>query len=203
VQIRSNIRESPDGAKGVFLLLPINWVWEAPPENPIRLDECLMKDLHLKNENLDEILKIEAELKKEYQKGRLRKRQANIQHAFEKFTERLLGDLGLTQSLTYERPSLQQISDFDFLIRRGKESVSLEVKSDKFRSTGNISLELMRDYRRSFDDPLNTGSLLKTRADLWQVYFYDTEEKKFDSRVFRVQNLLQKALEFFTLCLPD
>ncbi len=189
MRILLNQTPSPDGARGVFLLLPQDWVWEEPTQNPTNLEERLRRLLYLKNQDLTEILEIKRTLEELARKGDILRREANIQHAFERHTERWLDRL----DLFYTRPSREEMSNFDFLIQSGNESLCLEVKSDRHRYTGNISLELIRDYKRDFTSPLNAGSLVKTQASLWQVYYYDCEQRQFDAKVFRVPKLLERA----------
>ncbi|GLV49150.1 hypothetical protein TJA_22520 [Thermus sp. LT1-2-5] len=164
-------------------------MWEEPPQNPTNLEEHLLCQLHMENKDLEGVLSIKRTLEKLAREGNIDHREANIQHAFERYTERWLKESGLS----YTRPSPGEKSDFDFRVQNGRETVCLEVKSDRYWYTGNISLELIRDYRSSFIDPLNAGSLVKTQAHLWQVYYYDDQQGKFDAKVFRVSKLLEKA----------
>lgn len=70
----------------------------------------------------------------------------------------------------------EHMNEYDFIVYSGEsefeESVLVEVKSDAYMNTGNISLELVRDMNKG-KQLTNIGSIFKTRADYWYVYYYD------------------------------
>lgn len=113
--------------------------------------------------------------------------RARLQDKFEDYTEELLKKIG-----DLRKSSGENISDYDFEINK----TTIEVKSDKWMFTGNISLELLRDYK--FDYDRNAGSIIKTKADYWQVYFYNSSSDQVESILFEtsiLKNHVDKILK--------
>jgi hypothetical protein len=83
--------------------------------------------------------------------------------------------------------------DFTVVDKSSSEKLTLEVKSDKNYRTGNVAVELLRDFDSDYER--NVGSLSKTRADLWVVYFFDKEQCLFDAEVYLRKQLQEKAIQ--------
>ena len=82
------------------------------------------------------------------------------------------------------------MDEYDFEVY----SVRIEVKSDKWMYTGNVSLELLRDYRRYHLE--NVGSVIKTKSTFWQIYYYDSDRDLVLSEIYITSQLQNKTAEF-------
>ena len=167
-RILFNSTPSPDGACGMFLLLR---------KERFFIDRNKLKDLE--RQVLD-ILTFDTELSKiEEETSSLR-----LQDRFEEYTEKIL-----REEFGNKVSKVDQIhmNDYDFKI----DSITVEVKSDKWKYTGNISLELLRDYNKDYDR--NMGSIIKTEATFWQVYYYDEWKKEVSSEVFLTSQLKEET----------
>lgn len=189
VSIRLNTFPSPDGAKGMFLLVRRNLVRRIPQTN-------LEKLLKFRG-NCDEIeRKINANKKQfnqMYPKDRRR-----LQEKFEFYTYKLL------EESEYRPQSPSNINEYDFLITN---DIAIEVKSDQWINTGNVSLELLRNYSVSNcnNNISNIGSVLKSTADYWQEYFYEKNGNgcnRFETEVYELRRLQTLTLKIIN-CLYD
>ena len=177
IKIRLNTYNSPDGAKGMFLLAPKGWL---EPPNLKSISKALLYkgDLntiqHYINSNQKEFLKI-------YQN------RDRLQEQLEFLTKKILQSKDI--DIRYPDSKNYNINDYDFLIN---SKIALEVKSDKYYNTGNISLELLREYNiKDCSKNLNNlGSILKNKADIWQEYFYNKSDNfTFETFVYYLPTL--------------
>ena len=82
---------------------------------------------------------------------------------------------------------------------KGKGNITIEVKSDQWKYTGNIALELLRDYNDSYER--NIGSIIKTKADFWQEYYYDRKKDEVSSEMFYVKDLKDEVSKILFECI--
>jgi hypothetical protein len=196
VRILFNENESPDKAKGMFLLLPRNLLKMKVPGKFYFLVYC-GDDRDIK----DVINSNNKEFESMYSEKRRR-----LQEKFEFFTYKRLCEYfpNKIYQTPYKCNNIKyDINDCDFIINCEK---GIEVKSDQFWYTGNISLELLRDYRVDNCDTnkSNIGSILKTKADIWQEYFYcknnkDNEKYIFITEIYDVEKLQEYTSIFIDL----
>jgi len=181
--IRLNTYESNDGAKGMFLLLKRDYLK--------RKNDYLTKLLTYcgDDRDLNEVIEKNEDKFIEMYKDRCK----FLQEKLEFFTYKKLS----SKYNVKKTPCFNfTINDFDFLLNR---NLSIEVKSDKFWFTGNISLELLReqDITNCKDYIANAGSILKTKADIWQEYYYCLNNKKlnFFTEVYDVIRLQEQTIK--------
>lgn len=168
-RILFNKTPSPDGAMGMFLLL--------------KKSEFSIGDLSKREKEIMMILTFRStlsEIKSKTGEGR-------IQDRFEEYTEQILnkkfpGEVKRTDRL--------HMDEYDFEVY----PVRIEVKSDKWMYTGNVSLELLRDYRRYHLE--NVGSVIKTKSTFWQIYYYDSDGDLVLSEIYITSQLQNKTAEF-------
>lgn len=193
-RVLRNWKKSSHGAQGLFLLLAKK---EIPFfESPSPFWERVISCLKVEEKNPDILKLTDSE-------------QGKLQEAFEEKTYNLLIKEGFhvirtcsTTCLRESQECLKHANAYDFLIigldeegARG-EAVLVEVKSDRNMGTGNIALELLRDFRPGsygVDDERNRGSLIKTGATFWQVYYYDRSTRHIKAEVFSVLGLKERA----------
>lgn len=191
VSIRFNTSASPDGAKGMFLLVRKNLVIHKPKTD--------LEKLLVFNGNCNEIeIKINqniAQFNEMYSSGRRR-----LQEKFEFYTYKRLEEKG------YDLKLPRDINEYDFLINN---NIAVEIKTDQWISTGNVSLELLRnhDISNCKNTIENIGSILKSTADYWQEYFYNKTENKigcseFKSELYKLERLQEETLRVIN-CLYD
>ena len=189
ISIMLNDTTSPDGAKGMFLLLPRNWVIYHP--HPQDILNHLIYNGYL---NIIEAMVInnQEEFNNMYPDNRQR-----IQEQFEFYTYQILKNNGISVNCVKECDNVQEngcINEFDFIVNC---QYGLEVKSDRYMRTGNLSLELLRDYRVECQNNIsNIGSILKTKADFWQEYFYDRREQIFATELYSTE-ILQNFTKYY------
>lgn len=163
---------SPDGALGMFLLLK---------KSRFFIDKSKLNPLE---KRVLEVLTFEDSLKK----IREETISLRLQDKFEEFTEKILRkEFGSKVS----KVNQEHMNEYDFKIENVTLCVTVEVKSDKWKYTGNISLELLRDYKRNYER--NIGSILKTEATFWQVYYYDEKNDEVSSEMFLVSQLKKET----------
>jgi len=167
-RILFNKYPSPDGTLGIFLLLK---------KDRFSIDSSILNPLE---KRITEILIFEESL----EKIKNETNSSRLQDKFEEFTEKILRKEFGSKVRNVDR---EHMNEYDFKIENATLSVTVEVKSDKWKSTGNISLELLRDYRKRNDE--NIGSILKTEATFWQVYYYDEKKDEVSSEMFLVSQL--------------
>ncbi len=167
--VRLNTTPSPDGAMGMFLLLRRNLVIHQPVN-------LLENDLVYKGKCKE----IEDTVDKNKEKffDLFPQDRRRLQEKFEFYTYNRLINKG------YKVKHVQEnINDYDLVI---DDNLAIEIKSDRWITTGNISLELLRNYKIDDCDTNleNIGSILKSRAHLWQEYFYVRDRNDY-SRCFK------------------
>lgn len=188
-RVLRNRDTSPHGAKGLFLLLAkaeIPFPESLPPfwERVVSCLKVEEKDPHIFT-------------------------QRRLQETFEEKTYKLMVEKGFrvirtcsTTCLKESQECLKHANAYDFLIIGSDEegaqgeALLVEVKSDRNMHTGNIALELLRDFRprsHGVDDERNHGSLIKTGATFWQVYYYDKRSGHIKAEVFSVPKLKERA----------
>jgi hypothetical protein len=168
-RILFNRTHSPNGALGMFLLLNKSR-FSINESNLNALEKDVLEVLTF-NKNLKDIESVTKPLR--------------IQDKFEEYTEIILTKKFGKDKIS--RVNQEDMNKYDFIIKDKNLCVTIEVKSDKWKYTGNISLELLRDYRMDYER--NIGSILKTEATFWQVYYYDSETGEVSSEMFLVSQL--------------
>jgi len=163
--------------------------------SPIYRTKGMFLVLHKERFNLDGITSFEKEvadilnfkykLKEEFFDIRVKP----IQHKFQNYTgSKLFSKYGnRLKKVQYEN-----MSDYDWKV----DNLRIEVKSDRNLCTGNIALELIRDYKDN--NETNIGSVLKTKSTFWQEYFFDKKSLIGSSEVYlakQLQDETDKALE--------
>ena len=167
-RILFNSTPSPDGALGMFLLLR---------KERFSIDKNKLNDLE---KQVLDILTFDTELSKIKEETSPQR----LQDKFEEYTEKILrGEFNNKVSKVNQK----YMNDYDFKI----DNITVEVKSDKWKYTGNVSLELLRDYNKDYDR--NIGSIIKTKATFWQVYYYDKKKKEVSSEVFLTSQLKEET----------
>lgn len=161
---------SPDGVKGMFLLVNKNLINNK-------------KEIIINKKNIYKILTFETTLDniKDLSNNKL-------QENFEDFTFNLLSK-EFPQLI--EKTKKETMNEYDFKINNFK----IEVKSDKWKYTGNISLELIRDYNANHK--ANIGSILKTNSDIWQIYYYDLSDNCVKSEIYETRLLANEVENIF------
>ena len=167
-RILFNRTPSPDGTLGMFLLLR---------RSRFSIDKTKLNSLE---KRVLKALIFDCDL----EKVRNETRSSRLQDKFEEFTQAILKKEFGRNVLRVDR---KHMSEYDFKIEYKSSCVTVEVKSDRWKHTGNISLELLRDYRRDYKQ--NIGSILKTEATFWQVYYYDKRSGDVSSELFLVSQL--------------
>lgn len=178
-KILFNNTKSPNGACGMFLLLK---------KARFSIDEKLLNNLE---RQVLEVLKFNKAYK-EIENATKSSKISRLQDRFEEYTEIILKNTNNKVS----RVDQQHMNEYDFKVKNLTLCVTVEVKSDKWKHTGNISLELLRDYEKDYER--NIGSILKTEATFWQVYYYDSKDyynKEVSSEMFLVSQLKEKTYE--------
>jgi hypothetical protein len=188
-RVHKNTTSSPDGAMGYFLLVKRE-------DHKIKfnhfmhsIENTLLNVLSIRSPNLEEIeaLMNKPEFSKEYGKRKY------IQNAFEYYTKILF----MGQNIKIEKAKeMEQQNYYDFLVFIDGKEYGIEIKSDKWIHTGNLSLELIRDYRKDCDNITNVGSVLKSKADFWIEYYYDQKKGKIEIEVYKLKDL-QTTVERF------
>ena len=182
IYIRLNTFPSPDGALGMFLLLPRNWVSYRPIPNDI-LNYLIFKG------NLEEIENIFHDNENIF--NLMYSQRDRLQEKFEFYTYVRLknNNIPINCVKNCETPQYNEcINEFDFIFNC---HYGIEIKSDKWIQTGNLSLELLRNYNveNCIQNTTNIGSILKTKADFWQEYFYNEYTGDFLTEIYSVQTL--------------
>lgn len=181
-RIYRNTTPSPDGVYGMFLLLKRERFRLRNPVNDA--DEIILRlSGGYEFKSLESVVREnQAEFLKMFPEGRRR-----IQEKIEFFIYIKMRELGLDPL-----PASREEQDYyDYITSYG---FTIEVKSDRYRHTGNISLELLRDHRipdcvKAFR---NIGSILKTKADYWVECLYNTTT--IEVEVYRAKILQEKTL---------
>lgn len=169
-----NRYRSPDGALGFFVLCKKD-------KFLIKKSHNLAKDLYNKKlesiniKRLITLLEFDCKLSDIENINTLSNR---IQDKFEDCTEKILKK----HSETFHSDR-EEMNDYDFKWN----NILIEVKSDQWKYTGNIALELLRDYNENYER--NIGSIIKTKADFWQEYYYDRKNNEVSSELFYVKDL--------------
>ena len=167
-RILFNSNPSPDGALGMFLLLR---------KERFSIDKNKLNDLE---KQVLDILTFDTELSKIKEETSPQR----LQDKFEEYTEKILrGEFNNKVSKVNQK----YMNDYDFKI----DNITVEVKSDKWKYTGNVSLELLRDYNKDYDR--NIGSIIKTKATFWQIYYYDERKDEVSSEVFLTSQLKEET----------
>ncbi len=165
-----NQTESPDGAEGAFLLLKkerFNWGKYCGDEV-----KSLLTHLHQKEKKFFNVPNNER-----------------IQDFFENFAyDRLIKILG---EENVKRVCREHMNKYDFIVFLKNRNILLEIKSDKWPNTGNVALEIIREcrkYKNNIEEmetnKFNVGSIIKTRADYWIVYYYDYKNYNYFSHIY-------------------
>jgi len=162
-------------------------------ESPIFHTKGMLLLLHKKRFNLNDItglekdiahlLTFECNLKKEF---------FDIKKIQEKFQDYTGTQLRAKYANRVVEVDIKHMNEYDWKV----DNIQIEVKTDCWMNTGNISLELLRDYNDK--RPTNIGSVLKTKSVFWQDYFYDKRTLKCSSEVYlakQLQDETDKALE--------
>lgn len=160
---------SPDGAKGMFLLL--------------EKSEFNLNGLNEIQKQISDILTFQTTLSEIKSKTK----DNRLQDQFEEYTEKILNQVFPGQ---VKRADVLRMNEYDFEIK----SVKIEVKSDKWKYTGNVSLELLREYADSH--PENVGSIIKTKCTFWQIYYYHLQDGTVSSEIYLTSQLQDKTSEF-------
>jgi len=173
-RILFNRTPSPDGARGMFLLLR---------KNRFSIDKNKLNDLE---KQVLDVLTFDTKLSK----IREETSSSRLQDKFEEYTEKILrkkfGD-------KVSKVDQRHMNEYDFKIDNIAVCVTIEVKSDKWKYTGNISLELLRNYLGNYDR--NIGSIIKTEATFWQVYYYDERRDEVSSEIFLTSQLKEETFK--------
>ena len=169
-----NRYRSPDGALGFFVLCKKN---KFLIKKSINLSTDLFnKKLESSNtKKLISLLEFDCKLS---DIENINTSSNRIQDKFEDYTEKILKKDSETLHSNKE-----EMNDYDFKWN----NITIEVKSDQWKYTGNIALELLRDYNDSYER--NIGSIIKTKADFWQEYYYDRKKDEVSSEMFYVKDL--------------
>jgi hypothetical protein len=169
-----NRYRSPDGALGFFVLCKKN---KFLIKKSINLSTDLFnKKLESSNtKKLISLLEFDCKLS---DIKNINTSSNRIQDKFEDYTEKILKKDSETLHSNKE-----EMNDYDFKWN----NITIEVKSDQWKYTGNIALELLRDYNDSYER--NIGSIIKTKADFWQEYYYDRKKDEVSSEMFYVKDL--------------
>ncbi len=184
VWVQVNEEKSELNAKGMFLVMPRKW-FDFTHQTGLLTDfqRRVVSVLTKKRGNLCEI-NCSTDLRRE---------------DFEVYTSNVLRGAGF--DVVPARAGIDEVSgeyeqnwyDFTVVDKSSSKKLTLEVKSDKNYHTGNVAVELLRDF--DLDYERNVGSLSKTRADLWVVYFFDKERCLFDAEVYLRKQLQEKAIQ--------
>jgi len=172
VSIMFNTTPSPDGAMGMFLLLERKKL-SLTPNDPI--EELLIFKTNISH--------IEEEIKKKQQTfSNMYGQRQRLQEYFEFYTYLILESCNLNPT-----PPVN-INDYDFLININGNNIAIEVKSDKWIETGNLALELLRNYEVEDckNNIKNMGSILKSKADYWQEYFYNEKTREVETEIYKL-----------------
>ncbi len=184
VWVQVNEEKSELNAKGMFLVMPREWFDLTHQTRPLNdFQRRVISVLTKKRGDLCEI-NCSTDLRREN---------------FEVYTANVLREAGF--DVVPARAGIDEISgeyeqnwyDFTVMDKSSSKKLTLEVKSDKNYHTGNVAVELLRDF--DLDYERNVGSLSKTRADLWVVYFFDKERRLFDAEVYLRKQLQEKAIQ--------
>ena len=167
-RILFNSIPSPDGALGMFLLLR---------KERFFIDKNKLSDLE--NQVFD-ILTFDTKLSKITQETS----SLRLQDKFEEYTKKILSKKFANKVSNVDQI---QMNEYDFKI----DNITVEVKSDKWKYTGNISLELLRDYNKNYER--NIGSIIKTKATFWQIYYYDKRKDEVSSEIFLTSKLKEET----------
>ena len=181
VSIRLNKYSSPDGAMGMFLLLRRDNLALNPSndlENLLTFSGICSEIEKIVRNNRNEFINMYGN-------------RTRLQEKFEFFTYKKLQEKG------FGPIQPEDINDYDFLTN---QELAIEVKSDRWINTGNVSLELLRDYRIDNCQEYieNIGSVLKSKADYWQEYFYQKTDdgcSRFESEVYKLEDLQVRVNE--------
>jgi len=184
VWVQANKEKSELNAKGMFLVMPRKW-FNLTHQTGLLTDfqRRIISFLTKKRGNLCEI-NCSTDLRRE---------------DFEVYTSNVLRGAGF--DVVPARAGIDEVSgeyeqnwyDFTVVDISSSKKLTLEVKSDRNYHTGNVAVELLRDF--DLDYERNVGSLSKTRADLWVVYFFDKERCLFDAEVYLRKQLQEKAIQ--------
>jgi hypothetical protein len=185
VWVQANKKKSELNAKGMFLVMPRKW-FDLTHQTGLLTDfqRRVVSVLTKKRGNLCEI-NCPTDLRRE---------------DFEVYTSDVLKEAGF--DVVQARAGIDEVSGeyeqnwYDFTVAdksSSSEKLTLEVKSDKNYRTGNVAVELLRDFDLNYER--NVGSLSKTRADLWVVYFFDENQCLFDAEVYLRKQLQEKAIQ--------
>lgn len=164
-----NKYHSPDGALGMFLLLKKS-IFKLGAMSDLERE---VVDLLTFSTSLENITNNTASVR--------------LQDKFEDYTEILLRN---KYNENVKKTDHLHINEYDFEIL----SIKIETKSDKWKNTGNISLELLRNYLQSH--PENIGSILKTRCTFWQIYYYDLSTGDVVSSMYQTAQLQKETSNY-------
>jgi hypothetical protein len=185
VWVQANKEKSELNAKGMFLVMPRKW-FDLTHQTGLLTDfqRRVVSVLTKKRGNLCEINR-PTDLRRE---------------DFEVYTSNVLRGAGFdvvpARACIDEVPGEYEQNWYDFTVvdKPSSKKLTLEVKSDRNYHTGNVAVELLRDF--DLDYERNVGSLSKTRADLWVVYFFDENRCLFDAEVYLRKQLQEKAIQY-------
>jgi hypothetical protein len=185
VWVQANEEKSELNAKGMFLVMPRKWF-------------DLTHQTGLLNDSERQVVSV------------LTKRGGDLcditnpthlrREDFEVYTSNVLQSAGF--NVVPARAGIDEVSGeyeqnwYDFTVvdkSSSSEKLTLEVKSDRNYHSGNVAVELLRDFDSDYER--NVGSLSKTRADLWVVYFFDKKQCLFDAEVYLCKQLQEKAIQ--------
>lgn len=163
-----NKTPSPDGAYGMFLLLKKN-----------NFD---LTNLTPNQKEISDLLTFSCTFKEEF----FTDKSIRIQDKFENFS----GSKLKKKFSPVEKVDAVHMNEYDWKVG----DIKIEVKSDCWMHTGNISLELLRDHNKY--NPENIGSILKTDSTFWQVFYYDKDILKGSSEIYLESQLKNKTAEY-------
>jgi len=117
----------------------------------------------------------------------------NIQEFFEKLTRIILENMGVY----LQKACLEHENAYDFILHLSESNILVDVKSDKWPYTGNISLEIIRDCGgvKVKREQSNIGSIIKTRSDYWLVFYYDDVSYEYYVEIYWIPEVRDVSFE--------
>lgn len=185
---------SPDGARGAFLLLKRS-----------RFEPVVFESEQIEKE-LGKLIEENDNFQFSNESG------LRIQDFFEEETFRKL--IQIFGEKNVKKACSSHMNEYDFIIFCDNFNFLLEVKSDRWVNTGNISLEIIRDiekykgnYTKMCRDKFNIGSIIKTRANYWLIFYYDIKKKIYYTKIYQVfqikkfvYNLIERLHQKYVAC---